>query len=266
MQKNNSNRLNSEVECLIMVYICGDTHGWNDIAKLEELKRFRAKRGEHEKKSDYLIILGDTAIGFNKSPMYNDKLLEYYRSLNLKVLIVGGNHDNYDFLDDLPKSKRFGTTVGKISDNIFYLERGKVYTIENKKFFVFGGAHSIDKYTACRIEHIDWWEHEDPTQRDINRAIINLVKNSYEVDYILTHTAPERVIPSILKPWQKVIPCKTSQFLDSITDKIKFKCWMCGHFHEDIQVNMKANKNILKEINVLYHRIHYIDNDILKSI
>ena len=26
-----------------MVYICGDTHGWNDIAKLEKIKKIQSK-------------------------------------------------------------------------------------------------------------------------------------------------------------------------------------------------------------------------------
>lgn len=45
----------------------------------------------------------------------------------------------------------YGAKVLKVSDNVFYLKRGEIYTIEDKLFLVLGGALSDDK--KYRIPH-----------------------------------------------------------------------------------------------------------------
>lgn len=53
----------------------------------------------------------------------------------------------------------FGSTVLKVGENIFYLKRGEVYIMDEKKILVLGGARSDDM--AYRKIHESWWPEED---------------------------------------------------------------------------------------------------------
>jgi hypothetical protein len=68
------------------------------------------------------------------------------------TLVVDGNHDNHDRLNQLPVEEKFGGKVGVIADSIYHLKRGEIYQIQDKKILSFGGAESIDKLS--RIEGI----------------------------------------------------------------------------------------------------------------
>ena len=52
-------------------------------------------------------------------------------------------------LDQLPRERKFGGTVGVGGENIFWLRRGEIYEIAGQRFLCFGGALSVDK--AYRI-------------------------------------------------------------------------------------------------------------------
>ena len=234
-----------------MVYIVGDVHGWNDIHKLIHLK-MQTKFN----KCDKIILLGDTAIYFNpNNPDYTDRLLDFYKSFNIDILVVGGNHDNYDYFDNLKRVRKFGSKVGLISDHIYYLERGEIYTINKKKYFVFGGGNSIDK--DIRTPGKDWWEHENPTQEDKDRALKNLEKHEYKVDYVLSHTSPTRItFRLLLGKVRAIYPDETSDFLDDIMGKIEYTKWFMGHHHTDKQyvylsVAKNRSNNTIEHVNEL---------------
>ena len=68
----------------------------------------------------------------------------------------------------LPLVDLYGGKAYKVSDKVYILQHGNVYTIEGKTFFNFGGGLSIDK--QWRKNRISWWEEEIPTQADFMRA------------------------------------------------------------------------------------------------
>lgn len=49
---------------------------------------------------------------------------------SLKIITCPGNHENYDTISMLPKTKAYGGRAVKIYDNIELLDRGYVFTIE----------------------------------------------------------------------------------------------------------------------------------------
>jgi hypothetical protein len=115
-------------------------------------------------------------------------------------------------------------------EGVYHLKRGNIYTIEDKTFFTMGGALSIDKH--LRIENVTWWKEEEISYNDIENGLDNLEKVNYEVDYVLTHTAPQFLIESIYKYTPHKDP--TSKTLNLFYDRIKFKHnWMFGHLHID---------------------------------
>lgn len=150
-----------------MIYITGDTHNTTNMSNLSSKNM---KLCCMEQKTDYknistAIVLGDFGLpwssdciideaGIHPSNHTDRYLLKWYNQKPFKILAVIGNHDNYDLIEQLPEVEMFGAKVLKVSENVYYLKRGEIYTLENKRFLVLGGALSDDK--AWRKPHESW--------------------------------------------------------------------------------------------------------------
>jgi len=230
-----------------MIYITGDTHNTIDCQKVFNFAPSLSK-------NDYIIIAGDFGgVWYNTgSDNYKNDvaLLDQYTDLECTVLFVDGNHENFSKIYAYPTIEKFGGFVGQIRENLFHLKRGYVYTIEDKKIFTFGGALSVDKY--MRMPFVSWWEEEIPTIEEMNFGMENLDEHNWKVDYVITHTAPNKIVNKILAKdkwnmWNKKQYDPTTNYLEEIMDKLKFKKWYFGHFHMDL----KINKNFI----ILYNNI-----------
>lgn len=113
--------------------------------------------------------------------------------------------------------------------------RGEVYEIEDKTFLAFGGATSADKY--LRVEHIDWWTEEVSNEEEQSNAIRNLERVNFNVDYVITHTAPIRFVDKLSVHSQNANECPVVKFLDGISERLEWRRWYFGHFHIDFCVN-----------------------------
>lgn len=239
-----------------MIYLTGDTHGEIDIEKLTS-----KQKSEFLKEGDYLIVTGDFGFPFSPNDIemfekHNGTAGKYsyrmnwFSQLPYTVLFIDGNHDNHDWWSKQEVTEMFGgrVQIHPHSPNVIHLLRGEVYTIEEKTFFTFGGAASVDK--AWRIEGVSWWKGEEANIEETENAFNNLEKINNKVDYIITHTMPFSLIPKIpvfgdkLSPY----PCATAKFLDTILANVSYKRWYCGHFHVD---------DIIKKerISILYNNI-----------
>lgn len=281
------------------IYGCGDTHMPMDIHKLN------AKNFPEQKtmtKQDYVIVMGDFGLYWedvmDKSEIY---WMKWLNDRNFTTLFLDGNHENhkklmsgylaqdllntnYAFIDpsvrenyEIVYKPELRGYVGKLSDSIYHLRRGEIYTIQGKKFFVMGGAESIDRKTAIfvmkggkkrvgRIEGLDWWREEQPNYRELVYGVNNLNKYNNKVDYILTHTAPNTIVrnyvsmidyfsdgvnvyPRFKKCSKKeyIEKCDAvANFLDNFIDDFEFEKLYCGHFHEDL---------IFGKYNFLYNNV-----------
>ena len=123
-----------------MIYLAADIHGHIRLQMLNErLQSYNITN------SDYLIILGDAGIIWSETE--HKEVQTFYDSLPLTTLFLDGNHENFDLLEAYPTVSCLGGTVHKISDKIYHLMRGEIYTIDGKTFFVFGGGFSLKKLT-----------------------------------------------------------------------------------------------------------------------
>jgi DNA repair exonuclease SbcCD nuclease subunit len=220
-----------------MIYLTGDTHGFIDIKKISQLKNIS--------KDDYLIILGDVGIcWFGYQNIKNNELLNWYKdNIPCKVLFIDGNHDNIDALNQYKTENWNGGNVHKITDQIYHLIRGQVYTIKNKKFFTMGGGNSVDK--ERRTRGVSWWENELPSDLELGEGLVNLESHSNKVDFILTHECPSRFLYDCIPMWAKLHfgdkpPNRLNKYLDKIYDNVEFDKWFFGHYHNDIIVNSKS--------------------------
>ena len=222
------------------IFLTGDTHG-----KLERLSNtnFKKNFGREANKDDVMIILGDFGCIWNPASKWHTKETHYLDTFSehLKgtLLVVLGNHENYDMIEALPVVERYGAECYQVRDNIFIVKNGEVAEIEGKKFFVFGGATSIDKQN--REEFISWWSQEVPNCATMDKGIQAIEDNECRFDYILTHQMPIQALKELTTALERKymrLECPVMHYLTEIHEMIDFKKWYMGHWH----MNQKKGK------------------------
>ena len=219
------------------LFVTGDTHGLMDFSKL---KRFCV--GKELDREDYIIIAGDCGVLWSQE--LKDEYISEYEALGVTILFVDGNHENYDMLYSYPVSTFLGGRVHKISQNIYHLIRGEIYSICGKTILAFGGGESNDM--ANRIEHKTWWADESITEQDFNNAKLNLMRVDNCVDYVISHVPPTEILPLIKSdltccgeelPWYlvpKLIPKVSNDYVQKMSNLVSYNRWCFGHIHIDI--------------------------------
>lgn len=228
------------------VFVTGDIH--SEIYPRFNTKNFAAQK--ELTKNDYVIVLGDFGI-----PWFNDRsdqhMLKELQKRNFTTLFIDGNHENYDYLNNLPVETWNGGKIHKINDSVYHLMRGQVFNIDNHTFFTFGGARSHDISDGIiendenvkenvkrmnrlgkhyyRINHVSWWKEEMPKVDEFKEGIANLEQHNYRIDFVLTHDAPTSIRAQMLVSDKDPL----SEFLQTIKQKTEYKCWYFGHMHQD---------------------------------
>jgi hypothetical protein len=248
------------------LFVFGDTHG--SLLDSSCITTEKWPESKSLTKEDVNIQLGD--FGWVFHDMFTDKSQEYnldqFAGRRWTCAILPGNHDNYDIIESLPLIEKWGGKVrvmkreaerppiykGKKTKNksnageLFFLERGEVYTINGKTFWVMGGALSIDR--AKRVQGFDYWLRETPSYSEMRYGMDNLDKVNWKVDYVLTHTCPVSIMEWLLKIKQiNTIQYMdhTSNYLEEVLKSITFKEWHFGHFHKDVMSRGNSEKGEL---------------------
>ena len=226
------------------VFITGDIHGEMEVNRFSSAN---FPEGKELTKDDYVIICGDFGLIWSDPPT---KVENYWLNwLNKKpwtTLFVDGNHENHIKLNEYSLQEWHGGKVHKIRDSVFHLMRGQIFDINNRKFFTYGGAESIDK--AYRVPYQSWWPQETPNMNDYNEAVCNLRANDFKVDYIITHAAPFDYLSNLFS--YRAIPGggNTTPFqLYDIKCMCEYKEWFCGHYHMDC--------SITKNFHIMYEKV-----------
>ena len=240
-----------------MIYITGDIHG--------DPTRFSTDNFPEQKemtKDDVVIILGDFGIVWDRYyETKNEKhWLKWLEDKPFTTVFIDGNHDNFERLVQYPVKEWNGGKVHEIRPSVFHLMRGEVFTIEDKKFFAFGGASSHDiadgildgdaidlnkqikqmreqgKY-MWRISHESWWKEELPSEEEMQNGIDNLEKHNWKVDYILSHSPSASVITLLGHGLyeQDIL----TYYLEDIRARLNFRKHFAGHMHVNRNVNEK---------------------------
>ncbi len=236
-----------------MIYLTGDCHS--------EFTRFSSDNFPIQKKlskNDYIIICGDfggiwSYGGESKQEKY---WLDWLNSKSFTTLFIDGNHENFTRLYNYPIQEWNGGKVHRIRDSIFHLMRGEIFTLDNKKFFTFGGAKSHDIQDGIlnmdeeekiylyrkqgayfRIRDFSWWDLELPTEAEMENGLKNLEMVDYKVDYIITHCCPTNLQNLIGKANYK--SDYLTDYFQKIADKCDFEMWYFGHYHENKVIDSK---------------------------
>lgn len=221
------------------IFTCGDLHGEHDITKLNTTFWPEQK----ELNNDILLQAGDFGIIWKNEPDRTENWwLTWLNDKQFYTLFIGGNHENHRRLNEYPVIDFYGGKASIITDKVFHLKNGYVYNFGGRKFWLFGGANSIDK--QWRIEGKTWWPEEIPDYKTMQLGLDNLENEGYNVDYIITHTIPNICIDMLKrKKYDEQYIYKYSDpvanYLDEVLNRMLwgYKHWYAGHFHEDITLD-----------------------------
>jgi hypothetical protein len=163
----------------------GDWHG-NTGWALHCLDVFKS----HDIYTIYQV--GDFGVwGGNDGASYLRKINTRLNMNNQDLIVVPGNHENYDMLDKFPINED-GFMQRPDLDRIQFAPRGHVWHHNSARFAAMGGAFSIDK--NMRTEGRSWWPQEAITPEDVEALKRNLDKRLWlSVDVFLSHDIPAGV-------------------------------------------------------------------------
>lgn len=233
-----------------MIYITGDCHG--DFQKFSGNRFFQPNELTKE---DYVIICGDFGgvWSYEKESNSEKYWLDRLNDKPFTTLFIDGNHENFDRLYAFPEKGWNGGRVHQIRPSVLHLMRGEIFTLDDKRLFVFGGASSHDmrdgildmtdkekihtlrrRGASFRIRNFSWWEQELPTEAEMQNGLKNLRKANYNVDYVLSHCAPT-ALQFLLDPRFK--SDILTDYLQDIQNELTFKKWFFGHYHTDKVIN-----------------------------
>lgn len=211
-------------------YITGDCHG--DFRKINLFCSLYNVSTE-----DVLIILGDFGLNFwfGERDRKNKKLLS---QLPITILAIHGNHEVRPFEVETYKETQWkgGTVyIEEEYPNLLFAKDGEIYSLEDKKCIAIGGAYSVDKYHRFMMG-TPWFESEQPTG-EIKKYVEDKLKElNWQVDYVFSHTCPLLYEPTdlfldFIK--QSDVDKSTEEWLSFIEQKLYYKKWYFGHFHDN---------------------------------
>ena len=212
-----------------MVYVTGDLHG--DIDRLFDREWRKLKR------NDTVIACGDFGFLWDGDEKERE-VLKYLSTRKYNVAFLDGTHDNYDRIATFRRTVWKGGLVHRIGDHLYHLERGQIFTIENRTIFTFGGGESIDK--DMRLQAGKWWKEEIPSPSEMAAGAEKLDECERKVDYILTHEPPSKVKSAMLMRRGEIDRVnKLNGYFDQISRLCEFKHWYFGSLHEDKMITPK---------------------------
>ncbi|MBE6792289.1 MAG: hypothetical protein E7534_02140 [Ruminococcaceae bacterium] len=207
-----------------MVYVTGDTHG--------DPKRLSSRGLRKLKKGDTLIICGDFGYIWNGDEA-EAKLLKKWGKKKYTVAFLDGAHENFDRLESYPLVDWHGGTARQINENLFHLQRGEIYEIDGRTFFVMGGSEAPER--EFRKQAGTWWEQEMPSEAEMRRACERLVAADNTVDFVITHEPSGKAGGRLLGRDRRLNGVHV--FLSVLEDVVTFRHWYFGALHIDRAVS-----------------------------
>ena len=221
------------------LFITGDRHGCFD-----DLEYFCQENDTTE--GDALIILGDAGILYYGENRAREKNLKAWLSrLPITLLCVRGNHearpqDRKNMLcRDFCGGKAY---YEEACPNVLHLTDGGAYQICGKTVLSIGGAYSVDKERRLAMNYM-WFENEELSLVEMERIYADLLAASLHYDLILTHTCPEKWIPTDMFIGgidQSKVSRRMEIFLEDVENITDYEHWYFGHYHGNRDINDKA--------------------------
>jgi|APSaa5957512535_1039671.scaffolds.fasta_scaffold165476_1 hypothetical protein len=186
--------------------LIGDVHGKHDkyLYLLEE------------NEAPYTLQVGDFGFHYNTFDEHDIKENHCF---------IGGNHDNYDLIDDCPNHLGdFGVWSVPDMGDVFYIR----------------GGWSIDK--AFRSPGVSWWPDEELSQDKCEEAL-ELYKE-VKPKFVVSHECPLDIVQFVTNPQfakdmghdSGIIMTKTNRILLRMREFHAPKMHVFGHYHKHLDI------------------------------
>lgn len=174
-----------------------------------------------------MIHVGDLGLDWPgpKRGRFEARLNRLLVEKDMRLIVSGGNHDNWDTIMKLPVGAD-GLAVWR--SNILILPRGGRTVIEGLTVGGLGGAYSVDQ--RWRTEEKDWWSDEEPKQEEADKLVAG-----GPVDVLVTHDVPWGVpmkgdfdLPREVEERAN----ETRLLLRTVVDRLQPPLVFSGHWHQ----------------------------------
>lgn len=236
--------------------ITGDVHA-------RVIERFSYKQRPELRqftKDDYMFILGDFGQPFG--PNSYKEARNVFQFLNDKpwtTIVVGGNHDDYDYWESCPQVKFCGgvarqATFQEEKYSVFFIDHITILDIDDCHILCIPKAESHDIWNLIDPEdkyykikkrnlrkmhawyrevHKTWWPQE---KMDVEENLNFMEEHEDEhFDLILSHDAPSLITQWFKRPGDiaRCTPTEGERYLEVLRKTLDFDSWIHGHFHFD---------------------------------
>lgn len=219
----------------------GDTHGTQHLDKVKRLLP-EVDMGPR----DAIIHCGDIGVAWMGQ---EDDALQYWRSLNMRVLVCLGNHENYAWVQRQPLVTRHGCKGYWLGGNVFAPLPGETAQLGGKSLWFYPGGYSID--FAFRSLGFSIYREEMLPTEQANEMMARFLRRR-GVDYIISHDGPRSFVTKhfgfplelpkkdywTLMGEEEGSRAHPAFLLDSLlSHPDKFGKWYFGHHHGDVEEN-----------------------------
>ena len=167
----------------MIIGLIGDLEGEQSAAV--QALRALGRRGDVR----WACQLGDLRFGMGPDPdAYLAAIESVCASLDIRLLCIGGNHENWERLDALWADPRWQWDDGTprpiaLTDHVTMLPRGHRWELGGRSFVALGSAPSINRHLLT--EGVDWWPSEVLLDEHVEATIAG-----GHADVMLTHDSP----------------------------------------------------------------------------
>jgi hypothetical protein len=216
--------------------LLGDLEGDRDwtVRRLREL----GERGDVR----VVCQLGDLRFGMGPDhEAYLAAVEEVCAELDLQLLCINGNHEDWARLDELwadPAHQDEDGTLRPIqaSDHVWLLPRGHRWRMGGRSFVALGGAPSVNRLRL--VEGISWWPTEVITEEHVRATVAG-----GHAEIMLTHDSPgppycTDVVADVMvdnpNDWPDSILANAEDGIDRVTRAVvgvQPRLLAHGHFH-----------------------------------
>ena len=218
-----------------MIYYTGDIHG--------EPNKILYYVSEYNLTSeDVIVILGDVGVNYFGNDKGDKNRKRTLNKCGVPILCIHGNHEMRPESIISYKEILWRGGIVYIEEefpNLLFAKDGELYDLDDKKAIAIGGAYSVDKFYRL-LKGMKWFADEQPSEEIKKRVIDKLDSVNWNVDIVLSHTCPEKYIPTeTFLPMidQSTVDNSTEHWLDAIEDKLTYQKWYCGHWHIDKKID-----------------------------
>jgi predicted phosphodiesterase len=200
----------------------GDIHG--DIDAL-----FNANDLAAQQDAIALIQVGD--FGFTLQDL-TEAAKRRRRSFDVPTYLIDGNHEHF------PEVAQWSRQPGLVPliENVFYVPRGTLVTINRLNIAFIGGACSVDKDIRLR-QGMAWYPEEEVTDADIAR-----LDNVSAVDLLVTHVPPQSIIEKhfsrdalvYMFGLQRSWTDPSALRIETLWQRLGKPPLICGHMHRSV--------------------------------